>query len=48
MKNNYIKNVWQENDTYFEERFAATSDDWEVIDLCEQNEWYFEKDGTRI
>ena len=48
MKNNYEKNVWQENDIYFEERFAATSGDWEVIDLCEQNEWYFEKNGTRI
>ena len=48
MKNNYIKNVWQENDTYFEERFAATSEDWEVIDLSEQNDWYFEKNGTRI
>jgi hypothetical protein len=46
--NKYNKNVWQENHTYFEERFAATSDDWEVIDLCEQNEWYFEKDGTKI
>ncbi len=48
MKNNYEKNVWQENDIYLEERFAATSEDWEVIDLCEQNEWYFEKDGTKI
>jgi len=48
MKNKYDKNVWQENDTYFEERFTATSEEWEVIDLCEQNEWYFEKDGTRI
>ena len=48
MKNNYEKNVWQENDIYFEERFAATSKDWEVIDLCEQNEWYFKKNGTRI
>ena len=48
MKNNYEKNVWQENDIYFEERFAATSEDWEVIDLSEQNDWYFEKNGTRI
>ena len=42
------KNVWQENDIYYEERFATTSEDWEVIDLSEQNDWYFEKDGTRI
>jgi len=48
MKNKYDKNVWKENDIYFEERFASTSEDWEVIDLCEQNDWYFEKDGTRI
>ena len=46
--NKYNKNVWQEDNIYYEERFAATSEDWEVIDLCEQNEWYFEKDGTRI
>ena len=32
----------------YEERFAATSQDWEVIDLCEQNDWYFEKNGARI
>jgi hypothetical protein len=44
----YNKNVWQEDNIYFEERFAATSEDWEVIDLSEQNDWYFEKDGTRI
>tara|TARA_R100000805_G_C3503231_1_gene32446 strand:+ start:38 stop:310 length:273 start_codon:yes stop_codon:yes gene_type:complete len=48
MKNNYDKNVWQENDIYFEERFAVTSEDWEIIDLCEQNQWYFEIDGTKI
>ena len=48
MKNNYEKNVWNEDDLYYEERFAATSQDWEVIDLCEQNDWYFEKNGTRI
>ena len=46
--NKYNKNVWQENDIYYEERFTATSEDWEVIDLSEQNDWYFEKDGTRI
>ena len=46
--NNYEKNVWYENNIYFEERFAVTSKEWEVIDLCEQNEWYFEKNGTLI
>tara|TARA_R100000664_G_scaffold25562_1_gene35583 strand:+ start:134 stop:400 length:267 start_codon:yes stop_codon:yes gene_type:complete len=48
MINNFEKNVWHENNIYFEERFAATSEEWEVIDLCEQNEWYFEKNGTLI
>ena len=48
MKNNYEKNVWQKDNIYFEERFAVTSEDWEVIDLSEQNDWYFEKNGTRI
>jgi hypothetical protein len=48
MKNNYEKNVWNEDHLYYEERFAATSEDWEVNDLCEQNDWYFEKNGTRI
>jgi len=48
MRNKYNKNVWQEDNIYFEERFATTSEDWEVIDLSEQNDWYFEKDGTRI
>ena len=54
MKNDYKKNVWREvitstgEDICYEERFTATSEDWEVIDLCEQNDWDFEKNGTRI
>ena len=47
-KLNSFTNVWEEDDLYYEERFTATSKDWEVIDLCEQNDWYFEKNGTRI
>ena len=43
-----FRNVWNEDDLYYEERFAATSQDWEVIDICEQNDWYFEKNGARI
>ena len=47
-KLNSFTNVWKEDDLYYEERFSSTSQDWEVIDLCEQNDWYFEKNGTRI
>jgi len=48
IKNDYDKNVWEEDSIYFEERFTVTSEDWEVIDLCKQNDWSFEKNGTRI
>ena len=47
-KLNSFTNVWKEDDLYYEERFTATSEDWEVIDLCKQNDWSFEKNGTRI
>tara|TARA_R110002012_G_scaffold12119_1_gene54273 strand:+ start:137 stop:469 length:333 start_codon:yes stop_codon:yes gene_type:complete len=46
-KLNSFTNVWEEDGLYYEERFTATSQDWEVIDLCEQNDWYFEKNGTK-